>query len=204
MRALVLILAVLALPQCASGGGGSPQPGAEPESYVIIGVAESSEGAAPSYSMLWRLLDERGAFTEYDDARALEARTNAGATVRVRGIPGEFAVLRAQPGVYALDSVFAQLREDRLSYIAQGVIEGPARPAFEISPGETVYLGIWEMNIDGANAVTRLWRMSEGDARAVIRASRRPIGNVILRETHLRPVACRPRAMNSMSQRQIC
>ena len=201
MRALFLLLALLVLPQCASGADQAPEP---PATWVIIGVAKSSANRGPVYTMLWRRMDAQGHFTDYDDARAFQAQTNAGNTVRVRGIPGEFAVLRIQPGTYALDSVFAQLREDNLNYIAQGVIETPQRPAFEIREGETIYLGIWEMDIDGANAVTRLWRLEEDDARAVVRGSTRPIGPVRLRETHPMSAPCRPHAMSNYTQRQIC
>lgn len=200
MRALVLLLALLVLPQCASGGD---EPEAPP-TRVIIGIAKSADNRGPVYQMLWRRLDAQGRFTDYDDSRAFQAQTNAAGTVRVRGIPGEFAIVRVEPGAYALDSVFAQLRENNLNYIAQGVIEAPMRPTFQISEGETVYLGIWEVSIDGANAVTRLWRLDEDDARAAARGSDRSLGPVRVRETHPAPVTCRPHAINNLTQRQIC
>lgn len=201
MRALVLLLALLVLPQCASGGDQAPQ---APPTRVIIGIAKNASNRGPVYELLWRRLDAQGHFTDYDDSRAFQVQTNAGNTVRVRGIPGEFAVLRVQPGVYALDSSFAQLREDNLNYFAQGVIQAPMRPTFEISEGETIYLGIWEVDIDGANAVTRLWRLSEDDARAVAHGSSRPLGPIRVRETHPMAVTCRPHAINNLTQRQIC
>ncbi len=202
MRAILLLLAILTLPQCASADQNAAP--AEPVAQVIIGVAKSSNNRGPVYAVLWRLLDAERRFTDYDDARAIEARTNAGDTIRVSDLPGEFAVVTVTPGTYALDSVFAQLNERGVSYIAQGAIAGPARPAFDIRAGETVYLGIWETDIDGANAVTRLWRLDEADARAVARASRRPLGRITVRQTYEVQTPCAPHPISNLTQRQIC
>ena len=112
---------------------------------------------------------------------------------------------RVEPGIYALDSVFAVLREDNLDYIAQGVIAGAERPAFEVRAGEAIYLGIWELDIEGVSAVTRPWRLEAGDLRAVVRAGEAIVGVAQLRETHTRAVACEPHQLNSnMSLRLVC
>lgn len=199
VRALIAILLSLLVAQCATR-----QERPSESAVVILGVAETSTNRDPAYSMLWRLLDAGGRFTDYDDTRALDARTNARGTIRVRGIPGEFAIVELTPGVYALDGVFAALRENGLSYFAQGVIEGPDRPAFEVRRGEAVYLGIWELDVDGAEAKARLWRLDAADLSAVVRATRRDLGEVRLRETQTRAVACRPHRINEMTQRRIC
>ncbi len=205
MRVMLVLLAAMALAQCASGQDRRFRVNQSSDALVIIGVAETASNRAPVYSMLWRRLGPTGAFTEYDDARALAVRTNSGDSIRVRGIPGEFEIVRLEPGTYALDSVFATLRENRLSYIAQGVVEGPERPAFDVRAGEAIYLGIWEMDIQGANAATQLWRLDASDLRAVSRAARnRIVGEAQVRETHIRSAPCSPQRMNNLSQRQIC
>ena len=204
MRFLFVFVSALLLAQCASSEDRRFRVGASASAFVIIGVAETSDSRAPHYTMLWRLLDSAGAFTSYDDSRIIEARTNAGSSVRVRGVPGEFALVQVQPGIYALDSVFAVLREGQLDYIAQGVLTGPDRPAFEVRPGEAVYLGIWEMNLEGAEAVGRLWRLDGDDLRAAVRASDEVVGDVRLRETHIRAVSCARHRVSNMSQRQVC
>lgn len=204
MRVLfALLLAVLAA-HCASENKDAFYAGRSARALVIIGVAEASSDRDPAYSLLWRRLDADGAFTPYDDSRAIDARTNVGGSVRVRGIPGEFTIAEVEPGAYALDSVFAVLREDHLNYIAQGVIEGPERPSFEVAAGEAVYLGIWRMGIEGANAVAEPWRLEGPDLRAVLRAARRDVGDVAGRQTHMRAVACEPHRMSNLTQRQIC
>jgi hypothetical protein len=204
VRFLFVIVSALILAQCASSEDRRFRVGDSASAFVIIGVAETSDSRAPRYAMLWRLLDSAGAFTSYDDSRIIEARTNAGSSVRIRGVPGEFLLLQVQPGAYALDSVFAVLREGQLDYIAQGVIAGPERPAFAVRPGEAVYLGIWELDIDGAEAVSQLWRLDSGDLRAVVRASEEVVGDVRLRETHIRDVPCAPHRVSNMSQRLVC
>lgn len=170
----------------------------------MIGVAETADEREPAFTMLWRRLDGDGAFTDYSGRNSFEAETNAGDTVRVRGIPGEFAMAEVEPGLYALDSLFAVVHDGRLNYIAQGVIEGPERPAFEVKAGEAIYLGIWEMDLDGASAVARPWRLDADDLRAVTRAADATIGEVRSRETHTRSVPCRPHRVGNMSQRQVC
>ncbi len=175
------------------------------DALVIVGVAETADNRSPAYSLLWRRLAPNGEFADYDDARSINARTNSDDTVRIRGIPGEFALVRVSPGVYALDSAFAILRERGVNYIAQGLIQHAERPSFEVAPGEAIYIGIWEMDIEGADAATRLWRLDPADLRAVGRASRdRFVGEARVRETSPRAVPCRPQRMNNVSQRQVC
>ncbi len=204
MRFLFVFVSALLLAQCASSENRRFRVGGSASAFVIIGVAETSDSRAPHYTMLWRLLDGEGAFTSYDNNRIIEPRTNADSSVRVRGVPGEFLLREVQPGAYALDSVFAVLREGQLDYIAQGVLTGPDRPTFEVRPGEAIYLGIWEMNLEGAEAVARLWRLDGGDLRAVMRASDAVAGDVRLRETHARAVPCAPHRVGNMSQRLVC
>lgn len=205
VRFVFVILATLLVAQCASKPEDNRfRVGESARGYVIIGVAESADEREPAYAMLWRLLDPAGNFTSYDDSRAVEARTNANDTLRLDGVPGEFAMGEVQPGIYALDSVFAVLREERLAYYAQGVVVGPERPTFEVRPGEAVYLGIWEMRVEGANAATRLWRLSEADLGRVTQAARTTIGAVRVRETQIRSVPCAPHRLGNMSQRQVC
>jgi hypothetical protein len=154
--------------------------------------------------MLWRQVDADGTFSRLDGDLSFDAETNAADTVRVRGIPGEFEFERIRPGTYALDSVFAVIRDRNVNYVAQGVILGPDRPAFDVAPGEAIYLGIWEMNIEGANATTRLWRLDEADARAAVRASNELTGPVRVRSTYTRPVPCNPHQAGQLSTRQVC
>lgn len=206
MRRILAILATLVLAQCASGEGArSGARGATDDgAIVIIGVAKAPRDTSPRYSMLWRRLDPQGTFQRLSGDASFEAETNRSDTVRVRGIPGEFEIVRVAPGTYALDGVFALIRDRRVNYVAQGVIVGPERPAFEVRAGETAYLGIWEMDIQDANAVTRLWRLNGTDARAVARQSREVGGEVRLRETHTRAVPCAPHRANQLSTRQVC
>lgn len=205
MRLILVILSALIVAQCASPGeDGRFQVGQSARGFVIIGVAESADEREPAYTMLWRRLDEAGNFDQYGGARIFEARTNSDDTLRLDGIPGEFAMAEVEPGTYALDSVFAVLRESGLNYFAQGVIAGPSRPAFEVRAGEAVYVGIWEMRVESARATTRLWRLNETDRDAVVGAAGSMIGEVRLRETYDRDVPCQPRRLNNRSQRQVC
>ncbi|WP_395647767.1 hypothetical protein [Terricaulis sp.] len=206
MRNLLAIVAALALTTCATAEDKRFAVGESAAGYVIIGVAEQSGAAQEaSYTMLWRRVDpETGRFAPVNNRTAFEARTNAHDSVRVRGIPGEFAMGELAPGVYALDSVFAQIVDRRVAYVAQGVIIGPDRPTFEVRAGEAVYLGVWEMRLTELNAVTRLWRMDEADKDAVVREARQTRGAVILREPHTTQVPCTPVRLNAVSTRQVC
>lgn len=204
MRFLFAIAAILVLNACASDEDSRFRVGENPSAFVIIGVAESASEREPAYTMLWRRLGPDGAFLPYGGRTIFEANTNANATLRLEELPGEFALARIEPGVYGLDSVFAVLRENGLSYIAQGVVQGPERPAFEVRPGEAIYLGIWEMDVSGIEARTRLWRLDEADMRLVVRAADPTIGQVQLRETETRSAPCSPRQLGNLSQRQVC
>lgn len=205
MRFPVLILGMLALAACATSEDDRFRVGESEKSFVIIGVAEASESREARYTLLWRQLDAAGAFMEVNGRTTFEAQTNEGDTVRVRGIPGEFEMLEVEPGVYALDSVFGIIRDDRVNYVADGVITGPARPSFEVRPGEAIYLGIWQADIEDVTAVARPWRLAESDLRAVLnRADDEVRGQVRIRETRTRSVACAPRQLNSRSRRQVC
>jgi hypothetical protein len=204
MRLVFLILGALALAQCATSDDDRFRVGASEKAFVIIGVAETPGNREARYTLLWRQLDGAGNFAEYDGRTAFEAQTNENDTVRVRGIPGEFEMLEVEPGVYALDSVFASIRADQVTYVAEGVITGPERPAFQVRAGEAVYLGIWQADIEDSRAVTRPWRLEESDLRAVLNNSREVRGQVRLRETHTRSVACAPRRLNPRSRRQVC
>ena len=204
MRILFLILATLALAQCASTGDSGPRVSESERARVIIGVAKSADGQEARYALLWRQLDPSGAFASYDGRTVFEVQTNQGHTVRVQGIPGEFELLQVDPGVYALDSVFGVIRTNRVDYVAEGVVAGPERPTFEVRAGEAIYLGIWEASIEEARAVVRPWRLDQADLRAVLRNSDWAVGEVRVRETHTRSVACEPRQLNPRSRRQVC
>jgi hypothetical protein len=207
MRRIVAILATFVLAQCAAGGErgrGGLRAAADDDALVIIGVAKAPRDTSPRYAMLWRRLDAEGAFERLSGDTSFEAETNRSDTVRVRGIPGEFEIARVAPGTYALDGVFALIRDRRVNYVAQGVIVAPERPAFEAHAGETLYLGIWEVDIQDANAVTRLWRLDSADARAVGRQAREVGGEVRLRETYTRAVPCAPHQASQLSTRQVC
>jgi hypothetical protein len=204
MRFLVLILSVLALAQCATTEDHRFHVGESEKAFVIIGVAETAGNREARYTLLWRQLDAAGAFAAHEGRTSFEARTNENNTVRVNGIPGEFEMLQVEPGVYALDSVFAEIRADRVDYVADGVITGPERPSFEVRPGEAIYLGIWQADIEDVRAVTRPWRQDEADLRAVLRNSDEVVGHVRIRETRPRNVACAPHQLNNRSRRQVC
>jgi hypothetical protein len=207
MRFVFAILAMFALATCASSGEDDRfRVGASDRAFVIIGVAEAAENTSATYDLLWRRLDPAGNFTpEIDGGRtAFQAETNERGTLRIRGIPGEFVMREIDPGVYALDSVFAVIADDRVNYIANGVITGPERPAFEVRAGEAVYLGIWQVNIEDVTAVARPWRLSETDLRAVMDRRDEVVGEVRVRQTHTRAVPCQPQRLNSRSQRRVC
>jgi hypothetical protein len=198
------ILACLVLAQCASRGDKRFRVGEAPTSYVIMGVAEASENTSPSYTVLWRRLDANGGFMRYGARRIFEARSESGDGVQVRGIPGEFILSEIEPGTYALDSVFAVLRDGRVNYSANGVIQGPDRPSFEVRPGEAVYLGIWEVDLVDVVAVAHEWRQEQSDLDAVLRETDPVNGPVRMARVQTRAVQCAPYRLNTNSQRRIC
>jgi hypothetical protein len=205
MRLVFALLSMLALAQCATGDGDRFRVGEGDDALVIIGAAEAFDATESRYAMMWRRFDPADRhFIEHDDDDAFEAHTNADDTVRVDGIPGEFTVVTLDPGVYALDSVFGRIRDGRVDYIAQGIVQGPERPSFEVRAGEAVYLGIWQLRLDNAQAVAQLWRLDQDDLQAVVRATRATRGAVSMRETEVRDVTCAPRRLNAYSQREIC
>ncbi len=205
MRFLQAMLGALLAAQCATSEEDNRfRVGESSHSLVVIGVAEASANTSPRYTMLWRRLDASGAFTRLDGDTAFEVRTHTGNSVRVRGIPGEFVMAEIDPGVYALDSVFAVIRDARVNYAANGVIVGPERPTFEVRPGEAVYLGIWQMDLEDVTAVTRPWRLDEADARAALSQSQAVAGAARVRQTYTRSVPCTPHRVNPRSQRQVC
>lgn len=206
MRHFLAILATLALAQCASHEDERFRVGESPRAYVIIGVAESAANTAESYRMLWRRLDEGGRFiADYNGRNSFEPHTNSRSSLRIHGIPGEFEMVEIDPGTYALDSVFATLSEHSVTYFANGVIQGPSRPSFDVGPGEAVYLGIWQLTLDDTTAVARPWRLNEADLRAVMREANDPIiGAPVPRETKPRDVACAAHRLNTITQRQVC
>lgn len=208
MRALWVLLAALVLAQCSSAPRERPHPPAAfagPTGYVVIGVAESAANTQPEYLMLWRKVDPvTGAFAPLSGYNSFEAHTNDNGSLRVRGVPGEFEHFQLEPGVYALDSVFAILHDQRVNYFAQGVITGPERPAFTVQAGDALYLGIWELTLDEASATARLWRLDADDARALIHASNDPHTALSLRQTETRSVPCAPHRIGDLSQRQVC
>ncbi len=151
------------------------------------------------------MLDHNGAFTAFDGRTRFEPETNTRGSIRIRGIPGEFLAFEVEPGSYALDGAYAVIRDNRINYVADGLIDGPERPSFDVGAGEAIYLGIWQTDIEDVRAVTRLWRVDEADLRAVVNADEElVVGPVRVRETHVRAVACAPRRVNTMSQRRIC
>jgi hypothetical protein len=204
---LFAILAAVLLAQCASSEDDRFRVGASADSFVIIGVAEAQANAGAQYRMLWRRVGADGRFMDIDDDdNSFEAITNARGTLVVRGIPGEFKLAEIEPGTYALDSVFGVLRDRRVNYVAQGLIEGPDRPSFEVRPGEAIYLGIWQVNLDDTRAVATPWRLDQSDLQAVMRrADEEVAGNIVPRETRTRAVPCdTPLRLNNLSQRRVC
>jgi len=206
MRLLFTALAALALAQCA----GAPEAEETPRrrvpdgGTVIIGIAEAASNTSPTYRMLWRRLDDTGAFADLGGDRDFEVRSHEGGSIRVGGIPGEFVTAELEPGIYALDSVFAVIEDRRVSYAANGVIVGPERPSFEIEAGEVIYLGIWQVDLDVTTATATPWRLEESDLRAVLRESEGIRGDVRMRQVQPRDVQCAPRRLSSRSQRQVC
>lgn len=204
MRVVVAIVACLALAQCASDGSKRFRVGAEPDGYVIVGVAEAANNTSPSYSVLWRRLDGGGNFMRYGGRRMLDLRSDAGEGVQLPGIPGEFVLTKVEPGIYALDSVFALIHDGRVNYSASGLIQGPDRPSFEVRPGEAIYLGIWEADVVDTVAVVRPWRLEQSDLDAVLRETNPVRGPVRMVEAQTRSVPCAPYRLNTISQRQVC
>jgi hypothetical protein len=204
MRLFWAMLGALLVAQCASDDDKRFRAGESPRAFVIIGVAESGANTAPNYTMLWRRVDADGAFSRYDDNNIFQPRTHTRNSVRIRGIPGEFAMAEVDPGVYALDSVFALIRDERVNYSANGVVIGPERPTFEVRPGEAIYLGIWELNLEDVTAVARPWRVDPADMRAVLREADATRGEVRVRETYTSAVPCAPHRVSNNSQRQVC
>lgn len=197
MRLVFVFMAVLALSQCASAS--------EPRrATVIVGVAEAPDNIDPRYTMLWRKVNpDTGRFEDHGGRRMIEVTTHGGGTLRVEGLPGEFVVAQVDPGLFALDGVFATLREGAVTYTAQGSILGPERPSFEARAGDVIYLGIWQASLDGHLAVVRPWRLDESDLRAVARAAEIE-GVVHLRVTEARAVPCAPHRMHPSLTREIC
>ena len=204
MRLIFALAATLALAQCASPEDKRFRVGEAPRAFVVIGIAEASRNTQPEYTMLWRRLDEQGNFAAFDDNSIFQPRTHMRSSVRVRGVPGEFAMAEVEPGIYALDSVFAIIEERRVNYSANGVVLGPERPSFEVRPGEAVYLGIWQLDLDDITPVARPWRLEQADADAVMRRANATVGAVALRRTHDRAVPCAPHRLNTRSLREIC
>ena len=90
MRALLALLATLALAQCASAPKNQAEQAAAPTGYVIIGVAESAANTQLEYLMLWRKVDPvTGEFAPLGGHTSFEAHTNDNGSLRVRGVPGE-------------------------------------------------------------------------------------------------------------------
>lgn len=205
MRVVLAMLASLVLAQCATPERDEHfRVGEGPGGYVIMGIAEAATNTSPRYTLLWRRLGPDGQFMRYGARRIFEVRTEKGNSVQIPGIPGEFVMSEIEPGVYALDSVFALIRDGRVNYVANGVVQGPERPAFEVRPGEAIYIGIWQTNIEEVVAVTRPWRLDERDLDAVVRRANPVIGPVRMVETHTRSVPCAPYRLNNVSQRQVC
>lgn len=204
MRTIIAIIAALSLASCITAEDRRFRVGQSERALVIIGVAEAAANTSARYSLLWRRLDSDGGFSEVDGRTAFEPETNTRGSMRVRGIPGEFFAFEVEPGIYALDGAFAVIRDDRVNYIADGMIVGPTRPSFEVRPGEAVYLGIWQVDLQEVSASARPWRLQQSDLSALLGREEFVIGDVRLRDTRSRDVVCNPRRMSNLSQRQIC
>lgn len=203
MRLVFVAMAALTLAQCASTDDDRFYVGGSENALVVIGLAEAYDAREAHYTMLWRRV-ENGRFVETGGGRSFEVETNSDDTIRVAGIPGEFTVVEIPPGTYALDSVFALIRERRVNYFAQGLVVGPERPSFEVRAGEAIYLGIWEARIVEVDAIVRPWRQDERDLRAVQRAADATVGDVRAVESRDISVPCEPRRMGQISQRRVC
>lgn len=204
MRLVFAILAAVALASCITPDDDRFHVGRSDKAFVIIGLAESAENTSARYSLLWRMIDGDG-FADFDERYFFQPETNTRESIRVRGVPGEFLVFEVRPGAYALDGVFAIIRDDGVNYVADGLIEGPTRPSFEVGAGEAVYLGIWQSNIEDVRAVAQLWRLDDADLRAALNSvDELVVGPVRLRETRERTVACAPQRVSRLSQRRIC
>lgn len=204
MRLLFAILSVALVASCVTPDDDRFYVGRAARSLVIIGLAEGSDNTSARYTMLWRQLDAGGNFTELDDDRAFSPETNTRGSIRVRGVPGEFYVYEVDPGTYALDGVYGIIRDRNVNYAADGIIEGPDRPAFNVRPGEAVYLGIWEANIEEMRAIARPYRLDGSDLRAVLASEDLVVGEVRPRATETRSVTCAPRRISSITQRRVC
>lgn len=204
MRVIFAMMACLALAQCASRADEPFRVGEAATSYVIIGVAEAAQNTSPSYTVLWRRLDGEGAFMRYGARRVFEVRSESGEGIQAPGIPGEFILSEVEPGTYALDSTFASIRDGRVTYTANGLVVGPERPTFEVRPGEAVYLGIWEVDLQDSAATSRLWRLDQSDLDAILREAGTVSGTVRMLETQERAVPCHPFRLNQVSTRQVC
>lgn len=204
MRLLFAILSVALVASCVTPDDDRFYVGRAANALVIIGVAEGSDNTSARYTMLWRLLDAGGEFTELDNDRAFSPETNTRGSIRVRGIPGEFYVYEVDPGTYALDGVYGIIRDNRVNYAADGIIEGPDRPAFSVRPGEAVYLGIWEANIEEMRAIARPYRLEQSDLSSVLASEDLVVGEVRPRATETRSVPCAPRRISTITQRRVC
>ena len=126
-----LLFVILSLCQCASSPGET-----RGRAIVIVGLAEAPDHVEPRYTMLWRKIDADGAqFGPHGGRRVIEFSTHTTDTVRAPGLPGEFAVAEVEPGHYALDGVYASLREGAVTFTAQGSTIGPERPGFQARAG---------------------------------------------------------------------
>ena len=204
MRSFFAILGALLVASCVTPDDDRFYVGQSARSFVIIGVAEGAENTSARYTMLWRLVDSGGRFADLGGDRAFSPETNTRGSIRVRGVPGEFFYYEVEPGTYALDGAYGIIRDNRVNYAADGIIEGPERPSFTVRPGEAVYLGIWEANIEEMRTVTRPYRIDENDLRLVLREADLVVGDVRPRETEIRSVACAPRRISSVTQRRVC
>jgi len=204
MRLVCAIVACLVVAQCATQRDERFRVGESASAFVIMGVAESASNTSPRYTVLWRQLGGDGQFMRYGAKRIFEVRTQSGESIQAPGIPGEFVLAEVEPGAYALDSVFALIREGAVNYVANGVVRGPERPGFEVRPGEAIYIGIWETNLEEVVAVTRPWRLEQSDLDAVLRQANLVDGPVRIVESHTVSVPCAPYRLNTVSQRQVC
>jgi len=205
MRLVFIVLAALVLAQCAGRDNDRFPIGRAETGFVVVGIAKAPDARDPQYSMLWRLVGPDGVFLEYDDARAFQPQTNSDSSLRIDDLPGEFALVEVPAGTYALDGVFAVVRERGVVYFAQGIVTTPGRPTFDVAPGEAVYLGIWETRLDYNDAVTSLWRQNEADMRLIERAANATKGGPLrMARIYNSDIACTPRRMVNFRQRQIC